>query len=260
MNKILAVAAVVLSVASMGVALTRGGEQASAPAPAVERAARPEAGADEARMAALEVEISRLMRRVDALERPSMPKPGEPAAAMTTEQQSKQLQALRSDVDALLTGEPTGTEEGRKRLKQVVRSIQDEVFTERNQERAAQRDQERADRVKKFVEEARLSSSQAQDLTKLLDDESKQRQALFDARRAGGPGAAPGAAAGGAGAQPSARDQMRNLRQATDDGAKALLDAGQYTQYQAMRSEDRGGGGGRGPGGGGGGQRNAPGP
>ena len=69
-------------------------------------------------------------------------------------------------------------------------------------------------------------------MTKLLDEEAQQRKALSEVRRAGGGGAAPTAS----------RDQMRALRQKTDEGAKTLLSAEQYTQFEAMRAEERGGG------------------
>ncbi|HEY3451439.1 MAG TPA: hypothetical protein VGK67_34085 [Myxococcales bacterium] len=268
MTKLLGIAALALSVVALGVSLTRGGgppapEGAASPPP-VDRAARAEGGGqDDGRLSQLELEISRLMRRVDALERAGVTRPGEPATAMTTEQQAKQLQALRTEVDALLTGEPLGTEEGRKRLKDVVRAVQDEMFADRAQQREIQRDQERSDRLKKFIEEARLSSTQAQDLSKLLDDESAQRKAWSDARRAAN-GAGAGAAGEPVASGQQAREQMRTLRQTTDATAKAMLSAEQYTQYETMRSEDRGGGRGGGPGagpgshGGGSGNRRGP--
>lgn len=253
MNKVLGISAMALSVLALVVSLVRGGGEKgadpAAPAVAEPRAPRAEGGGmDDGRLAALEDELSRLMKRVDALERSGLPRPGEPTSVMTSEQQVKQLQALRTDVDALLTGEPLGTDEGRKRLKEVVRAVQDEMFSERTQQRQAQQDQERADRLKKFVDEARLSSTQAQDLTRLLDDESARRKALWDARRTAG-------SEGGGLTGQQVREQMRTLRQTTDDGAKAMLSPEQYTQYESMRSEDRRGpGGGSGAGGGGGGQ------
>lgn len=243
MNKLLPVAAMFLSVVALTVTILSGGgerasERAAAPQ-APEQTARLEESSDGERIISLEMEVSRLTRRVDALERSGIVKPGEPAAAMTTEQQAKQLQALRSDVDALLTGEPMQTEEGRKRLKEVVRAVQDEVFADRVQERTAQREQQRQDRLKKLVEDARLSPTQAQDLSKLLDDETKQRKVLMEARRSG---------AGPQNGQGSVREQLQAVRRKTDEGAKGLLSAEQYTQYEAMRAEDRGGGRDRGPG------------
>ena len=232
MSKALAIGAAVLSVISLVVVLSRGdggGGQAQVAPAAAERAAKPEIGADDARLSAMEMELTRLIRRVDALERASSPRPGEPAPAMTADQQARQLASLRSDVDALLTGEPMHTEQGRERLKEVVRSLQGEMFADR----VAQREQERSARLKKLIDDARLSGTQAQDLTRLLDDESQKRQAMMESMRSGGD------------LTPSAmRDQLRSLRQQTDDSAKSLLSADQFTQYQQMRSEDRGGGGG----------------
>ncbi|MBI5542781.1 MAG: hypothetical protein HY901_02755 [Deltaproteobacteria bacterium] len=237
MAKALGIAAVVLSAAALVVALSRsagGAPEAMANGQAREQIADQNegSGVDDARLLSVEMELSRLARRVELLERaPAAPAGGAPtaAAAMTSEEEVKQLKALRSDVDALLTGEPLGTEEGRKRLKEVVRSIQEEAF----QDRVAQRDQARVERIKRFVEEARLSSTQGQDLTRLLDEETKQRQALWEERRSAGQSDVPGG-------QPRVREQLRALREKTDESAKNLLSADQFTQYKTMRSEDRG--------------------
>ncbi len=259
MNKGLGIAALALSAVALVVSLTRDGGAAPEPAPAEPATDRPDraevAAQDDGRLSSLEMELSRLMKRVDTLERAGLPRPGEPAQAMTTEQQAQQLQALRADVDALLTGEPLGTEEGRKRLKEVLRSVQDEMFADRAQQREAQQAQGRADRVRRFVEEARLSATQAQDLTRLLDDEAEKRRSLWDARRGAN---AAGGQPGGVSPGQQMRDQMRALRAATDASAKSILGADQYTQYEAMRSEERGGGRGGGGFGGGGGNRRGP--
>ncbi|MGC4117530.1 MAG: hypothetical protein QM765_23820 [Myxococcales bacterium] len=249
MEKVLGIVAVALSALALGVSLTRGSgsaPEAPPPPPVADKSARAEPGGqDDGRLNSLEFELSRLMKRVDTLERAGVARPGDPAVALSPDQQAKQLQALRSDVDSLLTGEPLGTEEGRKRLKEVVRAVQDEMFADRTQQREAQQEQERTDRLKKFIEAARLTATQAQDLTKLMDDEAAQRKALWDARRqAGAAGPQPGMGTG-----QQVREQMRSLRQTTDNGVKALLSAEQFTQYEAMRSEERGSG--RGPGGGG---------
>lgn len=231
MNKAMAIVSVVLSVAALGVALFR-----PSPGPTVEPAhlgALEPSPTDDARLVSLEMAVERLQRRVDLLERApaAAAAPVAPDAPMTTEQVRRELAALRTEVDALATGEPIGTEDGKKRLKEVVRSLQDEMFAERAREHVNSMEQNRSDRIKKFVEEARLSPTQAQDLTNILADEQNKRRDLWDQRRGGTLAADP-------------REAMRTLRQKTDEAAKGLLSEDQFSQYQTMRREERGG---RGP-------------
>jgi hypothetical protein len=242
MNRLLGILAVALSAVALGVTLLSG-PCSSRPEPGTPKVAdesqRPpseltDAPDSDARMASLESTVTLLVHRVSALERAlsSRPTAEGPAAAPA---QSQQLESLRADVDALLTGEPLDTEKGRQRLKEIVRSVQDEVFADRTQARTAAREEERAARLKRFAEEAGLSSSQSQDLTSLLDNETRQRRALLEQLRSG------------QGDRQQGFGEMRTLRQRTDESAKRILSADQYTQYEQLRQEDhRGPGAGRG--------------
>jgi len=233
MGKILTAVVVVLSVISLGVALTRGPESSEQivlpPDPPPPRF---EANTDyEERLQSLETEITRLYQRIESLERGAPAQPGQPQPPASNDLLSRQLAALRSDVDALLTGgDPTQNEVGRARLKDIVRSMQDEVFSDRAHDRMARHEQGRAERLKKFTSDARLDSRQEQELNRLLNDEAKKREESMQARRDG---------RGGQGG-PSMREQNRAMREQTDAAAKSILSPNQYEQYQSMRSEDRG--------------------
>jgi len=222
MARILSIVAAALSVLAVVIALTR---SPAAPEPAPEaKADRTDRADDGDRWNSVEQTLANLVRRVEALERAPRTvaaRPGEPAAPADPEQRRKELEALRSDVDALLTGEALGTEEGRKRFKELVREAQDEVFSERTRERVTAREEERAVRLKKFFEEARLSQTQQQDLSKLLDEEAAKRRTLQGQRT------------------PQTREEMAQLRKQTDDAARRLLDNEQAKQYDQMRHEER---------------------
>jgi len=245
MNRIAIVASVLFSVSALAVVVLR-------PSPAGDHAlpaasgngapvARAVAGGDddgedaESRVVALERTVASLTRRVTTLENGRVAAGTRPGNALP----SDDLTTLRSDVDALLAGNALDTEAGQKRFKQLVRTAQDELFAERMQEHQTEHDRERADRLTKLAEEARLSAQQTQDLTRLLDDEREQRRALRDQVQAG---------------ERPRREvfaEFQALGQKTDDGARKLLDDEQYTKYQEMRQSDRP----RGPGGGRGGTR-----
>ncbi len=224
MARILSIVAAVLSLAALVVAFTRGPSEPEQDV-RTERDDR-----DDERLAAMEQTLANLVRRMESLERMPVARPTAPtgvapaATAPAPEevaQQTKALEALRSDVDALLTGEALGTDEGRKRFKELVREAQDEVFAERAKERAATREQARAERLKKFFEAARLSSTQQQDVTKLLEDEANKRKALQGQPRN------------------QTREQMTQIRKETNEAAQRVLDAEQLKQFEEMRREER---------------------
>lgn len=131
-----------------------------------------------------------------------------------------QVQQLREDVDALLTGEAISTEQGKARLRELISDAQRAQWAERQ----VQRD-ERI--VSRLAESAHLSARQREDLTRALADERNGRNALIGGGR-GGPG------------QPEeVRTQLQTLRAQTDQKMRSILDAEQYKQYEASRSFGR---------------------
>lgn len=131
-----------------------------------------------------------------------------------------QVQQLREDVDALLTGEATSTEQGKARLRELISETQRAQWAERQ----VQRDERIVNRL---AESALLTARQREDVTRALADERTQRNALLGGGR-GGPG------------QPDEmRAQLQALRAQTDQKMRSVLDAEQYKQYEASRSFGR---------------------
>lgn len=95
----------------------------------------------------------------------------------------------------------------------------DEVRNERARARVLEK-------VAALAKDAALSPSQQQKLTDMLDAEQLEIRHLFRDARDSGDFA-------------TARDQVRAIRQKTDENAKAVLDDGQLDPYQAMRDEER---------------------
>jgi len=152
---------------------------------------------------------------------------GAPAALAT------EVEQLRAEVRGLSTGQTLHSEGGRQYFKDMLVSVQDEMRTAQREQRQqrvvqdqAQTQTQRAERVRRFASEARLSSSQERDLTRRLDDENAKRQALFDSMQSGDKSFR------------DVRQEMRQLREQTDTEVKALLDESQRTQYDEMRREE----------------------
>lgn len=177
----------------------------------------------EGRVASLEQTVARVFRMVLAAGQTRERSGRSPGAAAD----NNAVTDLREDVDALLTGEAVSTDQGRKQLHQIVRKVQEEVWQERRQRWDAMRAERSRARVKSLAKEAGLSANQEQQLNTLLDDERTQRRAL---RRSIRGGQLPWA---------QVREQMRSLRQATDQKAKDLLSSAQYEAYEKMRQERR---------------------
>jgi hypothetical protein len=157
-----------------------------------------------------------------------------------------EVEQLRSEVRGLVAGEALNSEGGRQYLKEMVRSVQDDMRNEQREARQQQFQQvqaqvqaARAERIRQFASDAKLSYSQEQELSRRMQNEDTQRQALMDAVRNG---------------EKSPRDirqEVRQLRDQTDQAVKAVLDESQQAKYDEMRREEmrelRGGG--MGPGG-----------
>lgn len=131
-----------------------------------------------------------------------------------------QVQQLREDVDALLTGEAVSTDQGKARLRELISETQRAQWAERQ----VQRDERIVNRL---AESAHLSARQREDVTRALADERTQRNALVGGGR------------GGQGQPEEVRSQMQALRAQTDQKMRTILDAEQYKQYEASRSFGR---------------------
>jgi len=244
MNKLLGPAAFVLASAALAVSFWGPG-RAEAPSP-TERP-EPVAAAPanlegvERRLQALEDTTLSLSRRLMELEK----RPGGggvEAAGGAPPTLAAEVQQLREEVRGLMVGETLGSAGGREVLKDAMRSVQEEMRSEQFQARqeewmqAQVRSQaQRAERVKKFVTEAKLSYSQEAELTRRMEAEETSRNALFEQVRAGTKDPR------------EMRQALRAQRQETDQAMKAILDEDQQAKYQEMRRDEQRGGRPRGP-------------
>ncbi len=237
MNRFLGPASFGLSVLALVVALWNSRGETVAPAPPEEplpaASVSPSLESMERRLKALEDNALSLSRRLMLLEqRPVVASDGGVVAAAPGSL-AAEVEQLRTEVRGLIAGEALQSEGGRQYLKEMVRSVQDEMRTEQRESRQqrieqaqAQAQAGRAERLRQFASEARLSYSQEQELTRHMQGEDTQRQALFDAVRAGSK------------SPRAARQELRQLRDQTDKEMKSLLDESQQAKYEEMRREE----------------------
>jgi hypothetical protein len=239
MNRFLGFASLGLAIVALAVALSKPQEVAVPTGPTEHpfASSSQDVQALEKRVKALEDTAVGLSSRLMALERrpggseaSAGGAAGAPPAALAQE-----VEQLKTEVRGLIAGEALNSQGGREYLKEMVRSVQDEMRTTQRQERQqqwtqtqAQAQTERAERVHKFASEAGLNYSQEQELTRRLQDEDTQRQALLDAVSAGSK------------SPRDIRQDMRTLRTQTDEAMQKLLTDEQRVKYEEMRREDRG--------------------
>ena len=256
MNKILSIAALVLSVSALSLTLfapretTRATEAASPSDTADGRSA--DLQELELRIGALEDKAQGLSIRIRDLERrPATAQQagpnGVPVADGSTDALSAEVARLRSDIQDIVAGEALSSEGGRGALKEAVRSVQDELATEQRQQRmqrwaqaASDAQQDRIDHWKQFVSDQHLSYAQEQELMKRMNDENAKLQAAMQAMQ------------NGDGSPREAFRDLRQVRRDNDQAMKQLLSDDQFASYKEARREDRPGFPGGGGGGGGG--------
>lgn len=238
MNRFLGPASLGLSALALAIALFGSRGEPVAPPPASEPATDVftslELESIERRVESLEQTALSLSKRLMLLEQ----RPGAASAggggAVAPASLAAEVEQLRSEVRGMIAGEALQSQGGREYLKDAVRSVQEEMRNEQRELRQqqmlqaqAQAQAGRAERLRQFVSDAKLSYSQEQELTRRVESEATQRQALFDAVRAG------------AKSPREARQEVRQLRQQTDKEMEALLDEAQRAQYEQMRREER---------------------
>ncbi|WP_224244513.1 hypothetical protein [Hyalangium gracile] len=238
MNRILGFASLGLAVVALGVALSNSGEVPVAP-PAPERSASTsshEVEALEKRLKALENTVVLLSSRVMALERqPGAAGGGTGAAGAPPAALAQEVEQLKTEVRSLIAGEALNSQGGREYLKEMVRSVQDEMRTAQREERQqqwvqaqAQAQTERSERLRRFVSEAGLNYSQEQEFTRRFQEEDARRQALFAEVSAGSK------------SPRELRQELRALQNQTDEAMRQILSEDQKAKYDALRREDRG--------------------
>ncbi len=237
MNRFLGPASLGVSVLALAIALFGArGEPVAPPAPAEPASdafTSLELEAIERRVESLEQTSLSLSKRLMLLEqRPMVASDGGVAAVPAS--LAAEVEQLRSEVRGMVAGEALNSQGGRDYLKDAVRSVQEEMRTEQRELRQqqmlqaqAQAQAGRAERLRQFVSEAKLNYTQEQELTRRMQNEDTKRQALFDAVQAGSKSFR------------EARQEVRQLRQQTDQEMAALLDESQRAQYEQMRREER---------------------
>ena len=237
MNRLLGPASLGLSLLALTLALWRPGAPESSDAPPPTKASTTlspeELKALARRVQALEDNTLSLSRRLMLLEQRPVSSDGG-AVAPAPAALAAEVEQLRMEVRGMVAGEALHSQGGREYLKDMVRSVQDEMRTEQRQERMAQFQQaqtqaqaEQAERWRQFASEARLSYAQEQALQQRLETENTRRQALFDEVRAGTRNPR------------DVRQELRALRAQTDEAMHAVLDETQRAKYDELRREER---------------------
>lgn len=91
--------------------------------------------------------------------------------------------------------------------------------------RSGQGAQRREARFEQFATRANLSQGQTESVRAALDAERERMKAMREQARSGG------------GDRRSMRDEMQKLRSETDAQLKSVLDEGQYSEYEQLRTE-----------------------
>lgn len=178
---------------------------------------------DEDRLADLEDRLARLARRVTLLENQPTRTLG-PGSGSDVQQE---IEALRSDVDAVLSVAPLETEEGRRRLEEIVKNVQSEAMAERMEAWRKRREQAEDDRLTRFIQSSNLDSGQELELRRLVTEERGKVRAAFESMRSGDVHFQ------------DVRRTIRSVRAETDAQVERILDEPQLADYQEMRAEDR---------------------
>jgi hypothetical protein len=239
MNRFLGFASIGIAVLALAVALMGSQEGVvSSPSPQAPASATPQQlQALERRVKALEDTAVSLSSRLMVLERRPMitSDGGGAVAAMPPAALAQEVEQLRGEVRSLIAGEALQSEGGREYLKEMVRSVQDELRAAQRQERQqqwlqtqTQAQAARAERLRKFVSEAGLNYSQEQELLRRMDGEEARRQALFAEVEAGSK------------SPRDVRQELRELRRQTDAEMQKVLSEEQRVKYDELRREERG--------------------
>jgi hypothetical protein len=179
-------------------------------------------GSDDDRLHALQQTVADLARRMAMIEDDRDRSIDESVACV----QKHEFEALRRDVDAL-RAMTLDTKDSRQGLKELVRSLHDEVLAEQMNVSMVNDKREHDQRIRDFVDHARLSPTQAESFVELLQEEDRQHSSLLANLRSGA----------------LSREDMdaavQSMRSQTENNLKRILSSDQYSQYQKMRQDER---------------------
>jgi hypothetical protein len=236
MSKWVGWSALAISIVAAGLALTH-----SAPAEPEVASTDPErpSDADSLALQTLERRVSNLQQNIQSLSSRLMQVERAPVGGdggVAPEHLVREVASLRAELQSYSAGTTLETEEGRGAMKQLVRSVQEDLATERRREWQQQMEksvnegkQEREQRWKKFITDAHLSYEQEQALLTRTRAEDEQRKALLEQVAAG---------------TKQFRDvqpDLRALRRQTDEAMQKTLSEEQMASYSKLRRDERGG-------------------
>jgi hypothetical protein len=138
-----------------------------------------------------------------------------------------ELKNLRDDVDAVLTKDALSTEEGRSRLKKLLRQARQEERQERRSRWHQVREHLRQERLNKLAEDYGIDTDTQQKLNTMLGDERQKLREIMRSFRSGDKDVA------------TAVSEGRALLDATDKQAGAVLNDAQLKAFQDMRKDSR---------------------
>ena len=183
-------------------------------------------GDDDSLLRSLQGRVSRLEAEL-VVRRPRGPAEATPVVeTVPGEAPSEEaVSAIREQVDALMVGEVLETEEGRARLKELMKETRSQERQERMERWQENRKEEAREEVARFAEEHDLSNQQAQDVTRMMDTEMAAMSELFRTAREGDR------------SHREIRTEVRQIRDSTDLQVQDMLNEDQFVGYQAMRDE-----------------------
>ena len=186
------------------------------------------AAALEDRMASLEGAVRRLVGLALTRAPAAGEKAGAPDPVLLAWMQDE-LKNLRKDVDNVITGDSLETEEGRKKLKDLLKNVRQEERREHRQRFEQVANHLQREQLAQLAKDAGLDQATTDKLDKMLTDE---RQAMRDVWRAFRSGEKD---------IPAAIAESRKIRAETDAATRQMLSADQYKAYEQMRQEMPGG-------------------
>ena len=233
---IIAAVALIVSLASVGLALAQQSElgelraqlarAARAPAPSLDE--RPDTSGTNLELAErlreLEAEVGRLRRARGAA--PTNAGSGAAATDAANTQPRAPLPA-GSDQATVFGVLESEDPEVRQRFRGVLREEMRALRDERVADRQEQRKMELEARFNEFAQSSSLTGQQREELEPMLLDEQKEIHRIRQDARAGDMD------------RRSAREQVQALREETDKRAGELLDEQQLGEYKEMREQDR---------------------
>lgn len=228
--KIAPTAVAVTALALVGLQTVRLGRLEKARvAPARAEAAGGEDGERAARLEKRVASLEAAVRRLVGIALTRAPAPGEKAGApdpVLLAWIQDELKALRKDVDSSIGGETLATEEGRKKLKDLLRSVRKEERRERRERWQQVAQHLQREQLGQFSKDAGVDQATTDKIDGMLTSEMDKLRGLMRSFRSGEKDI------------PTAIAEARKVMDDTDTAARGMLTDAQYKAYEKMREEN----------------------